>query len=74
MAFIEEETVRKQHKLNSLWGMYTLIAVYVHFDQLSILRKFPHIDTQIIIWLPVGCCESGIPVHTRELVSTFIIN
>ena len=71
MAFIEEETVRKQHKLNSLWGMYTLIAVYVHFDRFVDLTKIP---TQIIIWLPVGFCESGIPVHTRELVSTFIIN
>ena len=71
MAFIEEETVRKQHKLNSLRGMYTLIAVYVHFDRFIDLTKIP---TQIIIWLLVGCCESGIPVHTRELVSTFIIN
>ena len=71
MAFIEEETVRKQYKLNSLRGMYTLIAVYVHFDRFIDLTKIP---TQIIIWLPVGCCESGIPVYTRELVSTFIIN
>ena len=51
--------------------MYTLIAVYVHFDRFVDLTKIP---TQIIIWLPVGFCESGIPVHTRELVSTFIIN
>ena len=51
--------------------MYSLIAVYVHSDRFIDLTK---IVTQIIIWLPVGCCESGIPVHTRELVSTFIIN
>ena len=32
MAFIGQETVRKQQRHNFLWRMYTLIAVFVHFN------------------------------------------
>ena len=32
MAFIGLERIRKQLRHNSLWGMYTLIAVCVHFN------------------------------------------
>ena len=32
MAFIGLETIRKQLRHNSLWDMYTLIAVCVHFN------------------------------------------
>ena len=32
MAFVGQETLRKQHRLNSLRGIYTLMAVYVDFN------------------------------------------
>ena len=32
MAFIAQKKVRKQHR-QLLWGMYTLITVYVHFNR-----------------------------------------
>ena len=33
MAFIGQEIVRKHHRHNSFWGLYTLIAVYVHCNR-----------------------------------------
>ena len=33
MAFIGQERVRKQHRHNFSWGMYTLIAGFVHFSR-----------------------------------------
>ena len=32
MGFIGQETVRKQQRQNLSWGMYTLMAVFVHFN------------------------------------------
>ena len=38
MAFIGQETVRKQQKHNFSRGMYTLIAVFVHFNHFIDLK------------------------------------
>ena len=38
MAFIWQETVRKQQKHNFSLGMYTLIAVFIHFNRFIDLK------------------------------------
>ena len=38
MAFIGQETVRKQQRHNFLWRMFTLIAVVVHFNRFIDLK------------------------------------
>ena len=58
---IGPETVSKQHRRNSLWGMYTLMAVYVLFFNrfIDLMLNF-HTNPNKLA--PVGCCESGCPV------------
>ena len=60
-AITGPETVSKQHRRNSLWGMYTLMAVYVLFFNrfIDLMLNF-HTNPNKLA--PVGCCESGCPV------------
>ena len=60
MAFIGQETVRKQQRHNVLWRMYTLIAVFVHFNRFIDLKINFHTNPYNL--LPVRCCDSGLPV------------
>ena len=51
MAFMGQEIVRKQQRHNLSWGMYTYIAVFVHFnyfiDDLASSRL-------LRFWVPCG--------------------
>ena len=38
MACVGQETVRKQRRHNFSWGMYTLIAGFVHFNRFIDLK------------------------------------
>ena len=44
MAFIGQETVRKQQRHNFLWGKHTLIAVFEHFNPFIDLKINFHIN------------------------------
>ena len=44
MTFIGQERVRKQHRHNFSWGMYTLIAGFVHFNRFIDLQINFHIN------------------------------
>ena len=61
MAFIGQETVRKQQRHNLSWGMYTLIAVFVHFNHFIDLKINFHTDPYNLassrllwFWAPCG--------------------
>ena len=45
--------------------MYTLIAVFVHFNHFVDLKINFHTNPYKK-WLPVGCCDSGLPVIAHE--------
>ena len=62
MAFIGQETVRKQQRHDFLWLMYTLIAVFVHFNRVIDLKINFHpnpynlASTMLLsFWAPCGC-------------------
>ena len=62
MTFIVQATVRKQHRHNSLWGiyMYTLIAVYAHFNRFIDLTINSHTNrynlaSSRLMWVWVTC-------------------
>ena len=62
MTFIVQATVRKQHRHNSLWGiyMYTLIAVYAHFNRFINLTINSHTNrynlaSSRLMWVWVTC-------------------
>lgn len=62
MTFIVQATVRKQHRHNSLWGiyMYTLIAVYAHFNRFIDLTLNSHTNrynlaSRRLMWVWVTC-------------------
>ena len=46
---------------DSLWSMYTFIAIYVQFDRFIDLTLIFHTNPYHF-WLPVGCCDSDPPV------------
>ena len=58
MTFIGQETVRKQQRHNFSRGMYTLKAVFGHFNHFSDLKIIFHTNPG----LQHGCCDSGGPV------------
>ena len=61
MAFIGQETIRKQHRHYSLYFCSGL----KHFNSLIDLTIIISIPIQILIfWLPVGCCDRGLIVPT----------
>ena len=60
MAFIGQETVRKQQRHNFLWRMYTLIAVFVHFNRFIDLKINFHTNpynlaSSMLLWFWVPC-------------------
>ena len=61
MAFKEQETVRKQHRHNSLWGMYT---VYVHFNRFidHTINSYTtpyNLASSRLLWVWVACGSMG---------------
>ena len=66
--FIEQETVRKQHRHNSLWGMYSLTAAFVHFNRFIDLTIYSHTNPYNVacsrLWFLAPC------VCTRLLFSS----
>ena len=60
MAFIGQETVRKQQRHNFLWRMYTLIAVFVHFNRFIDLKINFHTNpynlaSSMLLWFWAPC-------------------
>ena len=61
IAFIGQETVRKQRRHNFSWSMYTLIAVFVHFNHFRDLKINFHTNPYNLassrllwFWAPCG--------------------
>ena len=68
MAFIAQETVRKQQRHYLSWGMYTLIAVFVHFNHFIDLKINFHTDPYNLassrllwFWGPCGVSTANFP-------------
>ena len=59
MAFIGQETVRKQQRHNFLWGMYSLIAVFEHFNPFIDLKINFHLNpynlASRLLWFWAPC-------------------
>ena len=60
MAFIGQETVRKQQRRNFLWRMYTLIAVFVQFNRFIDLKINLHTNpynlaSSMLLWFWAPC-------------------
>ena len=61
MAFIGQETVRKQQRHNFLWRMYTLIAVFVHFNHFIDLKinfhtnPYKKLASSRLLWFWAPC-------------------
>ena len=65
MAFIGQEIVRKQQKHNFSWGMYTFIAVFIHFNYFIDLKINFHTNSYNLasvrllwFWGPCGFTSS----------------
>ena len=63
MAFIGQETVRKQQRHNFLWRMYSLIAVFVHFNRFIDLKINFHTNpynlaSSMLLWFWAPCDTS----------------
>ena len=55
MAFMGQEIVRKQQRHNLSWGMYTLIAVFVHFNYfIDDLASSLASSRLLRFWVPCG--------------------
>ena len=68
MAFTGQEIVRKQQRHYLSWGIYTLIAVFVHFNHFIDLKINFHIDPYNLassrllwFWAPCGVSTANFP-------------
>ena len=79
MAFIGQETVRKRQRHNFLWRMYTLIAVFVHFNRFIDLKINFHTNlynlaSSMLLWFWAPCVPSSFKAVPCSLHLSHISN